>query len=91
MKQYWRKFTLLISQAEYSYVMGIQNVNLWVLVSFCVLCLVAVLLGWMWYYWGLEDKITATEYILAFIPIDEINKNGKIANYIREQILNRKM
>jgi len=29
----------------------------------------------------------ATEYILTFIPIDEINKNCKIVKYIKEQVL----
>ena len=44
----------------------------------------------MKFYQNLEQKITATEYILTFIPIDEINKNPKIAQYIKEEILEKR-
>ena len=32
----------------------------------------------------------ATEYILTFIPIDEINGNAKIGRYVEKEILSRK-
>lgn len=64
--------------------------NLWVLVSVCIVYLLLLMVAWMKYYWRLEERIVATEYILAFIPIDEVNKNKKIANYIRNEISNRK-
>lgn len=43
-----------------------------------------LLWAWIRFYNSLGQKIIATEYILTFIPIDQINKNPKIAKYIKE-------
>ena len=45
---------------------------------------------WLKFYNELEKKIKATEYILTFIPLDEINKNAKIVQYIKDKIVKMK-
>ena len=58
-----------------------------VMLGVCIINCTILLWAWMSFYGSLEKKIVATEYILTFIPIDEINKNPKIVKYIREQVL----
>ena len=63
---------------------------LWILIAVCFTNLTLWLGFWWKYYGAIEEKIVATEYILTFIPLDEINKNPKIAEYIKNQILAKK-
>jgi hypothetical protein len=60
------------------------------MIALCVFNFTVLMLAWMKFYQSLEHKITATEYILTFIPIDEINKNPKISQYIKEEILDKR-
>lgn len=57
------------------------------MVALIVFNLLTYCLGWMRFYNNLETKIVATEYILTFIPITEINKNSTIINYLKEKML----
>jgi hypothetical protein len=57
------------------------------MLAICILNMSVLMWGWVSFYNSLEKKIIATEYILTFIPIDEINKNPKIVKYIKEKIL----
>lgn len=57
------------------------------MITICILNITVLMWAWMRFYNSLGQKIIATEYILTFIPIDEINKNPKIAKYIKEQVL----
>jgi hypothetical protein len=50
----------------------------------------AYLLGWIRFFNGLESKIVATEYILTFIPINEINKSLTILAYLKKKMVERK-
>ncbi len=59
------------------------------MLTMCIANCTVLLFCWLRFYHNLEQKIAATEYILTFIPIDEINRNPKIANYIREEILQK--
>ena len=67
-----------------------HNSHLWILICVCVVNLTLLLGIWWKYYGNVEEKIVATEYILTFIPLNEINKNKKIAQYIKENILGKK-
>lgn len=49
--------------------------------------MVFILIGIIKYYINLENRMIATEYILTFIPIDEINGNAKIGRYVRKRYL----
>ena len=58
-----------------------------ILLAICIVNWTVLMWGWISFYNSLEDKMMATEYILTFIPIDEINKNPKIVRYINEQLV----
>ena len=60
------------------------------MVGVSVLNLSVLLYIWLKFYNELEKKIKATEYILTFIPLDEINKNAKIVQYIKDKIVKMK-
>lgn len=61
-----------------------------IMLTMCISNFTILLFCWLKFYHSLEQKIAATEYILTFIPIDEINRNPKIANYIKEEILEKR-
>jgi len=50
----------------------------------------AYLLGWIRFYSSLQAKIVATEYILTFIPLTEINKSSRILSYLRKKMTEKK-
>ena len=90
MKVYWRQFTQLVCDSMKRFNSMLETINIWILVSVCVFNMIFCMGAWLKYYHHLEAKIVATEYILTFIPIDEINKNKKIAEFIKKQIITRK-
>ena len=67
--------------------MAKDSVFFGVMLGLCILYCTVLLYAWMRFYGSLEKKIIATEYILTFIPLDEINKHPKIVKYIREEVL----
>lgn len=60
------------------------------MLSLIAINLLAYLLGWIRFFGGLEAKIVATEYILTFIPLGEINKSPRILAYLRSKMLEKK-
>lgn len=71
-------------------VQQIDTIIFAIMLTMCVANFTILLFCWVRFYHSLEQKIAATEYILTFIPIDEINRNPKIANYIKEEILEKR-
>ena len=67
-----------------------KNIRLWIVIAVCLTNFTLWLGLWWKYYQNVEEKIVATEYILIFIPLNEINKNPKIASYIKQKILDKK-
>lgn len=90
LKNNWRKLTQIVLDGLVRF-MGSNDLASFVLMVVICLCNFTVLLFvWIRFYNNLEQKIIATEYILTFIPIDEINKNPKIVKYIKQDILDKK-
>ena len=89
-KYAWRKMTLILENGLSRYISSTEIVSFGIMLGLCIFNFTVLLFVWMKFYQNLEQKITATEYILTFIPIDEINKNPKIAQYIKEEILEKR-
>lgn len=87
MKEYWRQFQTILLNGSSRFVMLNDSLLFGIMLSICIINMTFLLWGWIQFYNSLEQKIIATEYILTFIPIDEINKNPKIVKYIKDQIL----
>ena len=82
--------TIVIEEGLKRYIEKTEIISFGMMLALCIFNFTVMLLGWMKFYQNLEQKIIATEYILTFIPIDEINKNPKIAQYIKEEILEKR-
>ena len=86
-KRYWREFDAVIRSAADRFYSYREGVFFGVMLGLVVLNMVFNMWFWIQFFVEQEQKITATEYILTFIPIDEINKNPPIIKYIRENVL----
>jgi hypothetical protein len=86
-KLFWRQLEIVCVEGTRRLLLNQDSLLFGVMLGVCILNCTVLLWAWMSFYGSLERKIVATEYILTFIPIDEINKNSKIVKYIKEQIL----
>ena len=87
LKKYWRQLSVILLSGLDALVRGNDSLLFAVMLAVCIINMTLLLWAWIRFYNSLGQKIIATEYILTFIPIDQINKNPKIAKYIKEQVL----
>ncbi len=87
LKNYWRKLGEELVGGAQRLVVGGEGLLFGAMLGVCIVNCTVLIWGWIRFYNSLEKKMVATEYILTFIPIDEINKNPKIVRYIQDQVL----
>lgn len=89
MKTYYRKLSTIIIEAIQLILTQIDTVVFAVMLSLIISSFLILYFGWYKFFELIEKQIMATEYILTFIPITEINKNPRISMYVRVHMLER--